>query len=229
MKQKLFKQSNEGPEDLTFATTKPRFSINIDAKKIGKKFSVFFLATIAITGLMIGLLMALNSFFNSHYFEFRSPVIFQQPILLHKRDLITPLPEALSLKVEAQAPTPTPEPELVLSAKAEGCIENYPEVAEKLVDAFPTEPAAIIELVCRESSLNPRAVNKSSGAAGLFQAYPASKLKCDLSDVDCQIAWGKAYIEQRYGTAKAALLFHDEQKAKCLRNNPSNKKCEGWY
>lgn len=213
MKQKLFKQSKEGPEDLTFATTKPRFSINIDAKKIGKKFSVFFLATIAISGLSIGILMAVNSFFNSHYFEFRTPVIFQQPILIHERntDLVSPLPEELSLQVQAEEPTPTPEPQVVLSAKAQGCVENYPEVAEKLKTAFGPEASTAIELVCRESSLNPKAVNKSSGAAGLFQAYPASKLKCDLSDVDCQIAWGKNYIKQRYGTVEAALLFHDQK------------------
>jgi len=214
MKQKLFKQSKDeslgGDTSLNFSTTKPRFSINIDAKKIGKKFSLFFLALIVITGLSIGFLMALNSFFNTHYFEFRSPVIFQAPVLLHDRELITPLPEALSLKVEAVEPMLTPEPEIILSAKAEGCIKNYPEVAENLVDAFPDEPAAIIELICRESSLNPKAVNKSSGAAGLFQAYPASKLKCELSDVDCQISWGKNYIKQRYGTVEAALLFHDK-------------------
>lgn len=213
MKQKLFKQSKEGPEDLTFATTKPRFSINIDAKKIGKKFSVFFLATIAISGLSIGILMAVNSFFNSYYFEFRTPVIFQQPILIHERnaDLVSPLPEELSLQVQAEEPTPTPEPQVVLSAKAQGCVENYPEVAEKLKTAFGPEASTAIELVCRESSLNPKAVNKSSGAAGLFQAYPASKLGCELSDVDCQIEWGKNYIKQRYGTAEAALLFHDKK------------------
>lgn len=217
MKQKLFKQSKDeslgGDTSLNFATTKKRFSINIDAKKIGKKFSVFFLATIAITGLSIGILMAVNSFFNSHYFEFRSPVIFQQPILVHERsaELVSPIPEELSLQIQAEEPTPTPEPELVLSAKAKGCVENYPEVAEKLKTAFGPEASTAIELVCRESSLNPKAVNKSSGAAGLFQAYPASKLGCELSDVDCQIAWGKNYIKQRYGTVEAALLFHDKK------------------
>lgn len=221
MKKQLFKQSKDtslgGDTSLNFTTTKPSFEVksfkggfNPDFKKIGRKFSVFFLALIAITGLMIGLLMALNSFFNSHYFEFRSPVIFQQPILLHERELITPLPEALSLQVEAQAPTPEPVV-IALSARAEKCRDTYPEIAEKIYDAFGTEYAAAMELICRESSLNPRAVNKSSGAAGLFQAYPASKLKCDLSDVDCQIAWGKAYIEQRYGSVEAALLFHDKK------------------
>lgn len=213
MKNKLFKQSKPDVTISEKGIKTPTFSIpSVDGRKVSKKISILFLATVAITGLMIGILMGINAFFNSYYFEFRTPVIFQQPILLRERDqaLVSPIPEPLQLEVQAYVePTPTPEPQVVLSKKAEGCLENYPEVADKLVEAFPNEPATIIELVCRESSLNAEAVNPSSGACGLFQAYPCNKMKCELGDADCQIEWGKNYIENRYETVEAALLFHD--------------------
>lgn len=211
MKKKLFNQDKESNKELAFVKQKVSFSI--DAKKIGKKFSLFFLAMVIITGVSVGVLMALNSFFNTHYFEFRSPVIFQQPILLHERDLISPLPEALSFQVEASEPTPTPKPDYrsMVKIKTAGCIDAHPELVEPLVNAFPDEPTAILDLVCRESGLQKGVINKSSGACGLFQAYPCDKLKCNLNDVDCQIAWGKQYISNRYGSVEAALLFHDQK------------------
>lgn len=216
MNKKIFKNTEAtDPQPKTFETKKFKggLSISFDGKKASKKIFLALLAFVAISGTAVGFLMAVNSFFNQYYFEFRTPVIFQEPIILHERDqaMLSPIPEELNLQVQAQEPTPTPEPELVLSAKAKGCVENYPEVAEKLKTAFGPEASTAIELVCRESSLNPKAVNKSSGAAGLFQAYPASKLGCELSDVDCQIEWGKNYIKQRYGTVEAALLFHDQK------------------
>lgn len=214
MKEKLFKKTDD-PQSKTFETKKVKggLSISFDGKRVSKKILTAILATVAISGIAVGFLMAINSFFNEHYFEFRTPVIFQAPILIHEREqaMLSPLPEEFDLQVQAQEPTPTPEPGLVLSVKAQGCVENYPEVAEKLKAAFGPEASTAIELVCRESSLNPEAVNRTSGAAGLFQAYPASKLGCDLQDVDCQIAWGKNYIESRYETAEAALLFHDQK------------------
>jgi len=184
------------------------FKIDLDAKKIGKKASIAFIAITATVGLSIGVLIGLNSFFNSHYFEFRSPVIFQAPILLQDRKTESTI--EIIKEVEAKEVLEVKK-ELVLSDRAKECVKNQPIVAMKLEEAFGDEASVAIELVCRESSLNPLAVNKSSGAAGLFQAYPASKLKCDLSDVDCQIAWGKNYIQNRYKTAEAALLFHDQK------------------
>lgn len=62
------------------------------------------------------------------------------------------------------------------------------------------------KLIMKESSWNPQAVNKSSGACGLFQALPCSKMGgMELAN---QIKWGVNYIKQRYGTPTAALAFH---------------------
>ena len=67
---------------------------------------------------------------------------------------------------------------------------------------------AMETLVFKESSFNYLSINPTSGACGLFQAYPCKKMKCELIDVDCQIKWGVNYIKGRYGNANNALKFH---------------------
>lgn len=88
-------------------------------------------------------------------------------------------------------------------------------IKEKLAVAtmreFGTQHVLSMEkIVFKESSLNPYAINKKSGACGLFQFYPCQKLKCALSDVDCQITAGVKYIKARYGTPAKAWEFHIE-------------------
>lgn len=77
---------------------------------------------------------------------------------------------------------------------------------------------ALVTLWERESNWNPTAKNKSSGAYGIPQALPASKMASYGSDYltnyKTQIKWGLNYIKTRYGTPTAAL-------------NHSNQK--GWY
>lgn len=59
---------------------------------------------------------------------------------------------------------------------------------------------AFENLISRESGFDPDARNGASGACGLFQAYPCSKILKDCPDlnVDCQIRWGITYITKRY-------------------------------
>ncbi len=56
----------------------------------------------------------------------------------------------------------------------------------------------------RESNWNPRAMNPSSGAYGIPQSLPASKMASAGSDwrtnPATQIRWGLSYIAERYGT-----------------------------
>lgn len=74
----------------------------------------------------------------------------------------------------------------------------------------------LVKLVDKESSWNPNAVNKSSGAAGLFQALPASKMASEGSDYmtnyKTQIKWGLKYIKNRYGTPSKAWSFWQTHK-----------------
>ena len=69
----------------------------------------------------------------------------------------------------------------------------------------------LINLWNRESHWNPNAHNKSSGAHGIPQSLPASKMASEGSDYytngNTQIRWGLKYIAGRYGSPSAAWAF----------------------
>ncbi len=69
----------------------------------------------------------------------------------------------------------------------------------------PSDYSAVEILVMRESSWNPSAVNPTSGACGLTQALPCSKIGPNWSDPVVALAWGDAYVKGRYGSWQAAL------------------------
>jgi hypothetical protein len=62
-----------------------------------------------------------------------------------------------------------------------------------------------------ESGWNHKAVNRSSGATGIPQALPASKMATHGSDYrtnpETQIDWGLDYIKTRYGSPLKAKKF----------------------
>lgn len=58
-----------------------------------------------------------------------------------------------------------------------------------------------------ESGNRTNAINASSGACGLGQALPCSKLPCSLSDYACQDAWFTNYAMARYGSWDNAAAF----------------------
>ena len=66
----------------------------------------------------------------------------------------------------------------------------------------------LVKLWNRESGWNPNAHNKSSGAHGIAQALPASKMASEGSDYytngKTQIRWGLKYIKNRYGSPASA-------------------------
>lgn len=66
----------------------------------------------------------------------------------------------------------------------------------------------LVKLWNRESGWNPNAHNKSSGAHGIPQALPASKMSSEGSDYytngKTQIKWGLKYIANRYGSPASA-------------------------
>ena len=64
---------------------------------------------------------------------------------------------------------------------------------------------ALQALWTRESNWNPNARNRSSGACGIPQALPCSKIP-DMS-TEGQIRWGLSYIQQRYGNPTNAYSF----------------------
>jgi hypothetical protein len=104
------------------------FKIDLDAKKIGKKASIAFLAITTAAGLSIGVLIGLNSFFSSHYFEFRSPVIFQAPILLQDRKTESTI--EIVKEVEAKEEVVQPVKDVKTSFVHEGEIINDSVIAK---------------------------------------------------------------------------------------------------
>ena len=64
---------------------------------------------------------------------------------------------------------------------------------------------ALYMIWMRESGWNPRSVNRSSGACGIPQAYPCSKIP-DKSAAG-QIKWGLDYIARRYGSPLNAWAY----------------------
>lgn len=72
--------------------------------------------------------------------------------------------------------------------------------------------AALDALWTRESNWNPNSANRHSGACGIPQALPCSKI-ADHSPTG-QISWGLSYIRGRYGTPSSAW---------------THEKAYGWY
>ena len=66
----------------------------------------------------------------------------------------------------------------------------------------------LVELWARESGWNPTAGNSYSGAYGIPQALPASKMSSYgddyLTNYETQINWGLSYISSRYGSPSNA-------------------------
>ncbi|MBA3678595.1 hypothetical protein H0W80_00105 [Candidatus Saccharibacteria bacterium] len=84
-----------------------------------------------------------------------------------------------------------------------------------MAQAGVTDVGSAIILINRESGCNPNAVNKSSGACGVGQSLPCSKMGAvnangtsAVSPVN-QLIWMQNYVIQRYGSWKAAVSWHD--------------------
>ena len=62
-------------------------------------------------------------------------------------------------------------------------------------------------IVSRESTWNPNATNKSSGACGLVQALPCSKVPGNGYNPVDNLRWGTGYATGRYGSWQGAYNF----------------------
>lgn len=90
-------------------------------------------------------------------------------------------------------------------------VAQSPKIVEKSAQSAPNDAKSFIYF--KESGNNPKAINKSSGACGIGQALPCSKLSsvCPDMSYECQDAFFTKYMQNRYGTwenAKAFWLSH---------------------
>ncbi|MFJ3958911.1 hypothetical protein [Arthrobacter sp. NPDC090010] len=76
----------------------------------------------------------------------------------------------------------------------------------------PGEMQCLVTLWTRESDWKTTAQNSSSGAYGIVQALPGTKMASVGDDwqtnYKTQIKWGLKYIQDRYGSPCGALAFH---------------------
>lgn len=110
-------------------------------------------------------------------------------------------------------PEPTPEPEVASSASSPSSGGGGPLFyAGGGAPADWMAAAGIAEgdwgyvdyIVSKESGWNPNATNRSSGACGLVQAYPCSKVPGNGYDPVDNLCWGNGYAIGRYGSWAAA-------------------------
>ncbi|MGW0737918.1 aggregation-promoting factor C-terminal-like domain-containing protein [Streptomyces sp. NPDC002851] len=103
-----------------------------------------------------------------------------------------------------------PEAAAAAPAAAPAATGNAKEIAKKLIKD-PAQFAAFSKIVEHESGWNPQATNSSSGAYGLVQALPASKMASAGTDWKTnpatQIKWGLDYMNDRYGSPVKAWNF----------------------
>lgn len=88
------------------------------------------------------------------------------------------------------------------------------QMAASLYGWTGNEWANLHELWMRESGWNNTAMNPTSGAYGIPQALPASKLPfagqaAGGSSASAQIGWGLNYIKNRYGSPSKAIEWHN--------------------
>lgn len=102
-----------------------------------------------------------------------------------------------------------------------GSVAEYQAYARARCSAYGWSTAdfnCLVALWNKESKWNPNAYNSSSGAYGIPQALPASKMATAgtnyRTNYKTQINWGLSYISSRYGSPSAAW---------------SHSKSTGWY
>lgn len=102
-----------------------------------------------------------------------------------------------------------------LQAKLEKKKRDIAVKAQKAITAPVRSPKAYASsctsakscIYHKESGNRTNAINKSSGACGIGQAWPCSKMKCSLSDYACQDKFFTAYAVNRYGSWDKAWAF----------------------
>ena len=86
-------------------------------------------------------------------------------------------------------------------------------IKKAVLEIAVKDKAAFDKIVSHESGWNHMATNSSSGAYGLVQALPASKMASAGSDWKTnpatQITWGLNYIGGRYGNPCGAYSHHE--------------------
>ncbi|GAA1434794.1 transglycosylase SLT domain-containing protein [Streptomyces thermospinosisporus] len=100
---------------------------------------------------------------------------------------------------------------LIAAAPAQAADSGSAQAIAKKMIGNSAQFQCFSKIVEHESGWNPTATNASSGAYGLVQALPASKMASAGSDWKTnpatQIKWGLNYMNERYGSPCEAWEF----------------------
>lgn len=136
---------------------------------------------------------------------------FVQPTPLPRPSI--DLPPAIAVAVSKPTPTPRPLPAATPAPK------GYPTVADAKAYALgalgSTQYSCLNEIAIHESNWNPHDLNASSGAYGIPQALPGSKMSTAGADWHdnpvTQVRWMIGYVDGVYGSACAAWSHWQSQ------------------
>lgn len=124
---------------------------------------------------------------------------------------VKPVEKQVSQKPTPPAPSVAREPKKVQVPKT--LTTAAPSQAQEIAKEMAAQRGwtgyqweALKDLWHKEAGWNMHARNGSSGACGIPQAVPCSKIPNPKS-IHSQIEWGLGYIEKRYGNPANALAF----------------------
>lgn len=172
--------------------------------------------------LCITVFVAADYFFDRYDVSYQNPISIkvQSPVSVSTRRVLNPvvgggipMPSPTPTSTVGVTVTPVKKQKTKVSIdrrydykSATSIMSDTQKKVMSMVEARLGEDGA--KVVYKESSFNPEVVNPNGGACGLFQAYPCSKMKCELSDISCQLDWGEQYMINRYGSPEKTLEFH---------------------
>jgi len=164
-----------------------------------------------VISFMIGML--LMHYIDTHTFELRNPVVIK--LKTSKETLVSPRftrvkKEKVYVVKKVEASAKIAEFPKLLTEQGVSTRKRVLAMLSKHYNG--NQLIAFDNLIKKESAYRYDAVNASSGACGIPQSLPCSKMGCTLDEAGevCQIEWMINYIENRYGSPMEAYNFHLE-------------------
>lgn len=127
-----------------------------------------------------------------------------------KKDLEAKLQAKLEQKAKLELAAAEAERKLTATKQASASVKTYSGSHQDWMNAagIPAKDHVYVDyIVSKESSWNPNAMNKSSGACGLVQALPCSKIPGAWNDPVNALRWQHGYVKARYGGYEGAYNF----------------------
>lgn len=132
-----------------------------------------------------------------------TPALVESPVVPKSLpvSILKPVDPPLTHLTPIPVPVATSTPEVAYTAPPAPTPAPPPPVLDS---SFNADKLFIYQ---KESGNRTWAVNPGSGACGLGQALPCSKMGCSLQDYACQDAFFTRYATERYGSWHGAYLF----------------------